>query len=366
MSRKKLKIALVHDFLIKLGGAERVLKVLADMYPEAPIYTLLYDEQKVGEIFPKDRMRFSSLQRLPRWLRSKQRYLLPSMPKAVEAMDFSSYDIVLSSSSAFAHGIITNTNTKHYCYCHSPMRYAWDWTHEYLKENRMGKVKKTAARLLLNKIRMWDQIAGDRPDQYIANSKTVQRRIKKYYRKDADIIYPPVSIERFNPRKKKENFFLIVSTITPYKKIELAVNLFNKLGKELVIIGDGPQRNYLQSIAAPNIHFLGFKSDKEIAEYYRNARAFIFPGEEDFGITPVEAMASGTPVLAYGKGGVTETVVSGVTGEFFSQPTVQSMEQGLARLLINEKKYQMKKMTEQANLFSKDRFIKELRKKINT
>ncbi|MBD3156876.1 glycosyltransferase [Candidatus Peregrinibacteria bacterium] len=365
MSKKKPQIALVHDFLIKLGGAERVLQVLSDIYPEAPIYTLLYDEEKVGKVFPRDRIRFSSLQRLPQWLRRKQRYLLPSMPKAVEAMDFSSYDIVLSSSSAFAHGIITNTDTQHYCYCHSPMRYAWDWTHEYLEENAMGAIKKTAARLLLNKIRMWDQIAGDRPDHYIANSQTVQKRIKKYYKKESSVIYPPVDIKRFNPRRKKENFFLIVSTITPYKKIDLAIHLFNKIGKELIIIGDGPQRSYLQSIAAPNIHFLGFKSDKEIAEYYRNARAFIFPGEEDFGITPVEAMACATPVLAYGKGGVTETVLPGITGEFFTQPTIQSMEQGLARLLTNEKNYTMKNMTKRAQLFDTNRFIKEIRKKIN-
>ena len=212
---------------------------------------------------------------------------------------------------------------------------------------------------------MWDQIAADRVDEYIANSKTVRNRITKYYRKNSEIIYPPVDIKRFIPQKKKENFFLIVSTITPYKRIDLAVQLFNKIGKELVIIGEGPQKTYLQSIAGPNISFLGFKSDKETAQYFQNARAFIFPGEEDFGITPVEAMAAGTPVLAYKKGGVTETLIPGITGEFFTKPTVDSMEKGLAKLLVNEKKYVMKNMIERAEKFSQERFIKEIMRKIN-
>ncbi|MBA4337104.1 glycosyltransferase family 4 protein [bacterium] len=365
MSKKTPKTALVHDFLLKLGGGERVLKVFADMFPDAPIYTLLYDEKSVGSVFPKERVRPSSLQKLPSFIRKRQKYLLPKMPGAIEEMDFGEFDIVLSSNSAFSHGIITNTDTKHICYCHSPMRYAWDWTHEYVKEQNVGRFKKAAIALLLKKIRMWDQIAADRVDKYIANSKTVRNRIMKYYRKDAEIIYPPVDVNRFKPQKKKENFFLIVSTITPYKKIDLAVQLFNKLGKELVIIGDGPQKPYLQSIAGPNISFLGFKSDRETAQYYQNARAFIFPGEEDFGITPVEAMAAGTPVLAYGKGGVTETVIPGVTGEFFNKPTVDSMGQGLAKLLTNEKNYSVTAMRDQAEKFSQERFIKEIEKAIN-
>jgi glycosyltransferase involved in cell wall biosynthesis len=362
---KNKKIALVHDFLLKLGGAERVLKVFADMFPDAPIYTLLYDEKSVGDVFPKERVRTSSLQKLPGFIRKRQKYLLHKMPRAIEEMDFSEFDIVLSSNSAFSHGIVTNSDTKHVCYCHSPMRYAWDWTHEYIKEQNLGRVKKAAVAILLNKIRMWDQIAADRVDDYIANSKTVRNRIMKYYRKDSEIIYPPVDISRFTPQKKKENFFLIVSTITPYKKIDLAVQLFNKIGKELVIIGEGPQKAYLQSISGENISFLGFKSDKETAQYFQNARALIFPGEEDFGITPVEAMACGTPVLAYGKGGVTETVIPGVTGEFFRKPTVDSMERGLAKLLLNEKKYVMKELREHAGKFSQDRFIKEMNQKIN-
>jgi len=363
-STSNKKIALVHDFLLKPGGAERVLKVLADMFPDAPIYTLLYDEKAVGKIFPKNRVRTSELQKLPKFIRSRQKYLFPRMPKAIEKFDFSDFDIVLSSNSAYAHGIITNTDTKHICYCHSPMRYAWDWTHEYMKEQNLGRIKRGLAGYLLNKVRMWDQIAADRADEYIANSRTVQGRLRKYYRTDAPIVYPPVDLSRFKAGRKHQNYFLIVSTLTPYKKIDLAVKLFNKINKQLLIIGDGPQREYLQSISGPNIQFLGFKSDRETAEYFMNCRAFVFPGEEDFGITPVEAMACGKPVLAYGHGGVTETVIAGETGEFFMKPSVASMEAGLARLLLNEKKYKPMKIRQQAEKFDQSKFKRKIKQLI--
>lgn len=351
-----MEVALVHDILVKLGGGERVLKCLSDMFPKAPIYTLLYDEAKVGRVFPKNRVKPSYLQDYPAFIRNRRRYLFPKMPKAIESMDFSGYDLVISSSSAFAHGIVTNTDTKHLCYCHSPMRYAWDWTHEYMGEQHVGPLKRAAIRHLLKKVRMWDYYAADRPDHYLANSENVRRRIQKYYRQDATVLYPPVDVESFKVTPEHQNYFLIVSTITPYKNIGLAVNLFNKVRKKLVIIGDGSDRKRLEQLAGPNIDFLGFKPDEVVREYMQNCRAFIFPGEEDFGITPVEAMSCGKPVLAYGKGGVLETVVPGKTGEFFEETTISSMENGLARLLASETRYDSKRIRQHAEFFAQANF----------
>lgn len=359
-----MKIALVHDFLLKLGGAERVLKVLADMFPEAPIYTLLYDEEKVGKVFPKERIKSSYLQNYPKFLRNRYRYFIHTFPRAVEDFDFEGFDLVISSNTAFCHGILTPLSTKHLCYCHSPMRYAWDWANEYRFENNISGMKLLFYAPLMKKLRKWDFIASDRPSYYVANSKTVQNRIKKYYKTDSDVIYPPVDLHRFNVSEKNSGYFLIVSTLTPYKKIYLAVHLFNKVGRRLVIIGDGPQFKYLREIAGDNIDILGYKDDKTVKGYMENCRALIFPGEEDFGITPVEAMACGKPVLGFCKGGLTETVVPGKTGEFFFEPTVNSMEDGLARLLYNEKYYRPLTIRRHAGLFSKEVFEKKMIQKI--
>ncbi|HCW32892.1 MAG: glycosyl transferase group 1 [Candidatus Peregrinibacteria bacterium GW2011_GWE2_39_6] len=357
-----MKIALVHDFILKLGGAERVLKVLSDLFPHAPIYTLLYNESRTGQILPASRIRTSTLQKLPHFIRNHHRYLFPWMPKAIESFDFSGYDLVISSSSAYAHGIITNSHTKHLCYCHSPMRYAWDWTNEYLRELKLNPLKRHLIGKLLKKIRIWDFYAADRVDQYLANSKHVQNRLAKYYRKPSKIIYPPVDIDRFTVTPHHENYFLIVSTLTRYKNIERAIQLFNKVRKRLVIIGEGPDCQRLKQMAGPQIDFLGFKPDEVVKEYLENCRAFIFPGEEDFGIAPVEAMACGKPVLAYNKGGVKESVIPGITGEFFDEPTISSMEDGLARLLANTKQYDPALIRKQAEKFSKEHFEMEIRK----
>lgn len=359
-----MKVALVHDFLLKLGGAERVLKALADLYPKAPIFTLLYDEGKVGKIFPAERVRTSFLQKYPQFLRKHHRLFTHKMPQAMEELDLDEFDLVISSSNAFAHGIVTSIRTKHLCYCHSPMRYAWDWANEYRKENNLFGVKGFLYSILIKKLREWDKVASDRPDKYIANSENVRKRLKKYYDYDSEIIYPPVDVDRFREKETHENYFLIVSTLTPYKRIDLAVQLFNKLGRRLVIIGDGPQRKFLENIAGETIDFLGFKDDATVKEYMQNCRALIFPGEEDFGITPIEAMACGKPVLAYGKGGTTETVISGKTGEFFFEPNVESMEDGLARLLYNEKYYNAQAIRKHAMDFSRDIFEKKIKKAV--
>lgn len=354
------KIALAHDFLLKLGGAERVLKVFSDLFPDAPIFCLLYDHNAVGKQFPASRIITSRLQKIPKFIREKNRLLLPFFPTATESLDLSDFDIVLSSSNSFMHGLITRPQTRHYCYCHSPMRYLWDWKNEYLKENGLHGFKKHLAQILLHKIRTWDQAAADRVDCYIANSVTVQKRIKKYYRQNAKVIYPPVETTRFKPSKSHEDFFLIVSTLTPYKKIDLAIKVFNRIKRKLIIIGEGSHRNHLQKIAENNIEFLGFKQDSVVTEYMRNCRALIFPGEDDFGITPVEAMCCGKPVLAYGRGGALETVIPGKTGEHFFESTENSFEEGLARLLLNEILYDYEEIAAHGQQFNEDQFRKEI------
>ena len=354
-----MKIALVHELFIKMGGAEKVVEKLAEMYPKSPLYTLVKDEKKFEPWLKQRQVITSPLQKIfdrlnhPKWLLGK-------MPKAIESFDFSEFDAVISSSSAFAHGLKTNKEVKHICYCHSPMRYAWDYTHQYTQG--MSFPMQLGVARLLNEIRVWDFESSNRPDVMIANSQHVQKRISKYYRRASDVIYPPVKIKDFKATKDHDDYFLIVSALTPFKRIDLAIEAFNKLGRHLVIIGDGSQRKILESMAKDNIEFLGRRSDEEVVEYMQNCRAFIFPGEEDFGMTPVEAMAAGKPVLAYGAGGVLESVIEGETGEFFSELTPQSLTQGLTRLLLNEENYDHKKIRQQVEKFDEAIFEEKMRK----
>ncbi len=357
-----MKVALVHDFLIKIGGAERVLQALTEMYPEAPIYTLLYDEKAVGDLFPQEKVHASWLQRMPRSLRSRHKYLFPMMPQATEQFNLGDYDLVISSSGAFSHGIVTNLNTKHICYCHSPMRYAWDWTHEYVKEMGGGALKKIMVRKLLKSVRQWDFLASERVDRYVANSEHVQKRIKKFYRKGSDVVYPPVDLKRFKKSTKAADYFLIVSRLSPYKRIDLAVELFNKVGRSLVIIGEGSHLEHLKRIAGPTVELLGNQPDEVVADYMQNARGVIFPGEDDFGIVPVEAMACGKPVVAFGKGGALETVVPGKTGEFFYEPTIESLENAIGRLLANYNNYKPAAIRKRAEEFTAEKFKRKFKK----
>lgn len=355
-----MEIALAHDYLTRLGGAERVLAALAKIYPSAPIFTLLYDESRTGASFPASRVRPSRLQKLPKILRRNPKYLLPLLPSVVEEWDFSKFDLVISSSGAFSHGILTPPKTHHLCYVHSPMRFAWDWTHEYLKEQRVGPIRKMAVSYMLKKIRMWDQAASDRADTLIANSRTTERRIKKYFRRDSTVIYPPVDISRFKISKSHKDFFLIVSQLTPYKRIDLAIQLFNKIRRRLVVIGDGPQKAYLEAVSGDTISLLGWKDDETVKEYLQNCRALILPGEEDFGITPVEALACGKPVLAFGFGGAKETILPGITGEFFYEPTSASLENGLASIM--KQNYSPSACRKQAEKFSEELFAQQFKK----
>jgi glycosyltransferase involved in cell wall biosynthesis len=288
-----MKIALVHDFLLRFGGAERVLKVFSEMYPDAPIYTLMYNEKTMGKHFPRERVITGSMQKWARLPGRLYRFFFSSMPMAIEEFDFAGYDVVLSSSTSYAHGVLTPQKTKHISYCHSPSRYLWDYTHQYIEDHGYSGLSKFFIHRKMQYVREWDRLASDRPDYYLANSHNIQRRISKYYGRESDVIYPPVDVDRFTVSSESEDFFLIVSQLSPYKRVDLAVQLFNKLGKRLIIIGAGPQERFLKEIAAPNVEILGSKSDAEVAEYMKYCRAVIFPGEDDFGIVPIEAMACG-------------------------------------------------------------------------
>ncbi len=358
---KPMKVALAHDFLVKLGGAERVLKTFADMFPDAPIFTLFHDDAKVGSVFPKERIRGLPLQTAYRLTGGRQRLLLPFMPTAVESLDFSGYDLVISSSTALMHGIVTNLDTRHVCYCHSPARYLWDYFHRYQGDNRITGWRKALLGKMTSGIREWDQTASKRDTVYVANSKNVQQRIHKYYRKESTLIYPPVDTDRFKLTLGNDGSFLIVCTLAKYKKVELAVELFNRLGHKLIVIGDGEQRRYLENIARPNVKILGFRTDEEVAQYMARCRAFLFLSDDDFGITAVEAMACGKPVIAYGSGGALETVTPGENGELFEQQSVSSLEKALGRFFIREKGYDPKKIRKSAERFSKNRFIESIR-----
>jgi glycosyltransferase involved in cell wall biosynthesis len=387
MNAKDLKVAIVHDFLTQFGGAERVLLVLAEMFPEAPIYTLLYDKEKMRGKFADKVVYASFLQKWPKFFRKHYRLLLPLMPTAPETFDLRDFDLVITSSGAWSKGIVTRLNTTHVAYVHSPMRFVWDYNETYLREKKQGLLS-FVARPLLNYLRVWDKVAADRPDFLIANSKYTQARIKKYYGRESTVIHPPVDVnnvldvvnvltdkndqreqaQRLNERSDRtieQKYFLIVSRLSPYKKIDVAVEAFNKLGLPLIIIGEGEQEKYLKKIAKENIQFLGWQNDEKTQEYQAGARAFIFAGVDDFGMAPVEAMSFGVPVLAIRQGGVKEIVLEGKTGEFFDAATPEVLSDGVRRLMENEKNYNRQDIINRAKEFSKERFVREMREYIN-
>ena len=326
-----MKIALVHDWLPFIGGAERVLTNFLELYPNAPIYTTICNKSKMDGLLKEANIITSNLQKKNKEIEN-HRKLFPFMMTAIESFNLNDYDVVLSDSSSVAKGAITPPDTIHICYCHSPMRYAWEFSHEYAgKMAGKGGLKAKLLSYFLTGVRLWDNASSDRVDYFIANSQNVAKRIWKHYRREAVVIHPPVRCNLFNISDIDEEYFLIVSRLQEYKRIDLAIEVFNKLGLPLVIIGDGPDRKKLEKMAKSNVKFLGRESDEVIKEHYAKCRAFLFAGEEDFGITPLEAMASGRPVIAYRKGGALETVVQNKTGVFFDNQTCEDLLQAIKK-----------------------------------
>lgn len=356
-----MRVAIVHDWLYVAGGAELVLSEILGCFPNADVFTLfdfLSDEDRTKLGLGVTRTSF--LQKLP-GARKAHRMFLPLMPYAIEQFDFSKYDLIISSSYAVAMGIITGPNQVHVAYVHSPMRYAWDLQETYLSRSRFGGLKNIAARYFLHKIRIWDTRTANGPDILIANSNFVARRIKKIYGRSAEVIHPPVHLANSRPTVQKGDHFLVASRLVPYKNIETIVRAFaNAPDLKLIVAGSGPQFEMLSKIAPPNVTMKGFVPTAELRDLMASARAFVFAAEEDFGIVPVEAMAEGTPVIAYGRGGCLETVVDGKTGLFFKEQTPDAVLASVREFIARQEEFTPESCRTQAEKFSASRFRSEL------
>ncbi|MFA6526499.1 MAG: glycosyltransferase [Candidatus Buchananbacteria bacterium] len=348
-----MKIALVHDHLVQDGGAEQVLKALCELYEPAPVFTIVADKKSTNRFFNGKKIITSFLQNIPLGVKHYQWYLF-LMPAAIESHNLMDYDLVISSASSFAKGVITKPSAKHVCYCYTPTRYLWHDSHNYLRELKVNRLIKRVLPLTLHKLRVWDRLAADRVDHFIASSYTVKDRINKYYGRDSSVIYPPVDIDKFYISQKPKKYFLAGGRLVPYKRFDLVVKAFSRLGIPAKIFGVGPEARHLKKIAKSNVEFLGRISDEQKAELYADCLAYINPQEEDFGITAIEAMASGRPVIAYNKGGATETIIGGKTGEFFSEQIWEELADIVLR--FREDKYDPQFIRRHSEQFSTENF----------
>ncbi|MBM7652542.1 glycosyltransferase family 4 protein [Neobacillus cucumis] len=366
-----MKIAIIHDWLVTYAGAEKVLEQILQVYPEADIFSVVDHLGDNREFIQGKKSNTTFIQKLP-FSKKKYRSYLPLMPLAIEQLDLSSYNLIISSSHAVAKGVITGPDQLHISYVHSPIRYAWDLQHQYLKESGLEKgLKGILAKFILHKIRNWDYRTANGVDYFLANSDFIGNRIWKVYRRNSHVIYPPVDIQSFPLKEEKEDFYLTASRMVPYKKIDLIVEAFSLMpDKKLVVIGDGPDFEKIKSKAGYNVELLGYQSFEVLKSYMQRAKAFVFAAEEDFGITPVEAQASGTPVIAYGKGGALETVL-GInssekpTGLFFYEQTTESIVNAIQ--IFEENKYLISPLNCRENTirFSPERFKNELKSFVN-
>lgn len=323
-----MKVALVHDYLSQDGGAEQVLRAFRDIWPNAPVFVLFEEKGKVSGLDDAE-VNQSFIGKIP-LAKKKYRWFLPLMPLATEKHNLHDYDVVISSTSAFAKGILTRPETLHISYCHTPTRYLWTDTHEYIADLKYNRFIKALLPRLIHRLRLWDKMSVDRVDHFLANSNTVQKRIAKYYRRDSDILFPPVDTSKFHVAKPT-GYYVSGGRLVPYKRFDLLIQTFNRLGWPLKIFGTGPEMARLERMAKPNITFLGRVSDERRATLLAEANAFLHPQVEDLGITPIESMASGTPVIAYGVGGVTETVIPGETGVFFYEQSWEALLDALLK-----------------------------------
>lgn len=356
-----MKVAIVHDWLVNYGGAELFVEYLLKIYPDAEIFTLVYDKKKMGEHFKDNIIHTSKIQKIP--LASKiYTKLLKFMPNAFESFDFTGFDLVLSSSSCCAKGIITPPYVPHVAFIHSPMRYAWDLFFDYRK--RSGKLTRFFMNRWIPSLRLWDYVSSQRIDTIIANSKFIARRIKKFWNRDAKVIYLPVDVSRFNPSEKpREDFYVAFSRLVPYKRIDLAISACKKLKRKLVVIGSGSEMENLKKLASndKNIVFLGRASDDVLQDYLQRCKALLFCAEEDFGFVPLEAQACGSPVIAFGRGGALETVISEKTGLFFNEQTTESLVNAILEFekLDTQGQFIKEEIVSHARSFTEERFRKE-------
>lgn len=346
----------MHEWLVNWAGSEQVLAALAELFPEAPIFTSVCNPALLDARL-KDRVVYTSfIQRLPAATRYYQWYL-PFMPLAFEQFDLSSFDVVISSSHACAKGVLTRADAIHICYCHTPIRYAWDMYHGYIRDS--GRIQRFLARPLMHYLRLWDALAAQRVDHFVANSRAVASRIRKHYGRTADVIHPPVDTSFYTPGGTPGDFYLVAGRLVPYKRADLAVEAFTRSGQPLVVIGDGPERRRLEKIAGSNVRFLGHQPREVLREHFRTCKALIFPGEEDFGIVPVEVQACGRPVIAYGRGGALDSVQDGITGVLFSEQSVDSLLQAVER--AEGISWDSERIVAWAQNFSTQRFRERLR-----
>lgn len=367
-----MKVCIVHEWLVTYAGSERVLSEISRVFPSADIFSVVDFLSDADRLKITDRpIKTSFIQKLPRAAKSYRSYL-PLMPLAIEQLDLSPYDVIISSSHAVAKGVLTGPDQLHVSYIHSPIRYAWDLQHQYLRESNLERgAKSWIARWLLHKIRIWDYRTSAGVDHFVANSKFIARRVRKVYGRESVVIYPPVDVDSFSYCEEKDDFYLAASRLVPYKRMDLIVKAFAQMpDKKLVVIGDGPDMSKLRALATSNVILLGYQPFAELKSYMQRARAFVFAAEEDFGITPVEAQACGTPVIAYGKGGALETVRESsdptlATGIWFDAQTAEAIVGAIARFERMEAYIHSAACRTHAESFSSERFRKEFRDYVN-